>query len=174
MADKFLALINNRQTEVEATTTSAGIANAGDIPALGSDGRLHESMMPVGVAPDVLVAPASENLDAGDFVNVWSDAGVTKVRKADASTASAGKIAHGFVLAGVTAPADATVYFEGHNTQLSGLVAGTTYALSHSSPGDVVALASATATAGHSLQILGVATSTTSMSVEISQPVIRA
>lgn len=174
MADKFLALVNNRPTEVEATVTSAGVANAGDIPALDGSGRLDTSVMPVGIGADTANIVSSENLDAGDFVNIWDDAGTAKVRKADASTASAGKIAHGFILAGVTAPASATVYFEGHNTQLSGLTPGTTYALSHSSPGDVVALASATTTAGHSLQIVGVATSATSMSVELAAPVVRA
>lgn len=175
MADKYLTLdANNRRIEREATTTSSGAANAGDIPALDPNGRLHESMMPVGVGADVMVAPSSENLAAGDYVNLWSDAGTLKVRKADASAASAAKLADGFVKENVTSPANATVYFDGANDQVSGLTAGVIYALSHSVPGGVVALASATTTAGHTLQVVGKATSATSISTEIGDPIIRA
>jgi hypothetical protein len=174
MADKYIGLVNNRRTEVEATVTSAGAANAGDIPALDSGGKLDVSVLPTGIGADVVVLPSSENLVAGDLVNIWDDAGTAKVRKADASTASAGKIAHGFVLENVTSPADATVYFEGSNDEKTGLTPGTTYALSHTVPGGVVALASATSTAGHSLQVVGVAANATTLNVEIEQPIIRA
>ena len=175
MADKYLALdANNRRTEREATTTSAGAGNAGDIVALGADGKLHESVLPLGIGADVQVAPASENLAEGDMVNLWDDAGTLKVRKADASAASASKAADGFVKENVTAPADATVYFEGTNSGLSGLTPGAVYALSHTVPGGVVPLASATTTAGHCLQVVGKATSATSINIEIDTPIIRA
>jgi hypothetical protein len=173
MAQKTLQLVGNLRTEVEAITTSAGSGDAGKIPALDSTGRFDSSMMPVGIGADTGTYESSENLTAGDFVNVYNDAGTTKVRKADASTASAARRANGFVLANVTSPANATVYFEGQNTQLSGLTAGTTYALSHTTPGGVVALASATATAGHILQVLGDAVGTTVISTEIAQPIVR-
>lgn len=173
MADKPLQLVGGRLTEVEAKTTSAGTDDAGRIPALDASGRLDTSMMPVGIGPDTATIEASENLAAGDFVNVFDDAGTTKVRKADASTASAARRAMGFVLANVTAPANATVYFEGQNTQLSGLTAGTTYVLSHTEPGGVVALGSATTTPGHILQVLGDAIGTTVLTTEIEKPVVR-
>ena len=175
MADKILQIhpTLNVPYEVEATVTSSGAGNSGDVVALGSDGKLDVSVLPTGIGADVAVIEASESLAAGDFVNIWDDSGNVKVRKADASAASAGKIAHGFVLSAVTSGADATVYFEGTNTQLTGLTAGSTYALSASTPGTIVPLASATTTAGQSLQILGVAISATAINAEIGKPTIR-
>lgn len=175
MADKILQIhpTLNVPVEVEGTVVSAGAANAGDIPALDSNGKLDLSVMPTGVGPDVSVIEASEALSAGDYVNIWDDTGTAKVRLADASTASAGKIAHGYVLDNVSSGANASVYFEGANDALTGLTPGVTYVLSHSSPGEVIALGSATTTAGHSLQILGVATSATSLNTEIGSPIIR-
>lgn len=173
MAAKPLQLVTNRPTEVEASITSAGAADAGKLVALDASGLISATMMPTGVGADTLSIPASENLVAGDYVNIWNDIGVARVRKGDASAAAAGKRAHGFVLANVTAPANALVYFEGKNTALAGLVAGGTYVLSHSIPGGVLALASGSAAAGHSLQVLGDATGTTTLSTEIEEPVIR-
>ncbi len=170
---KYLALVSNRPTEVEGTATSAGAGDANKIPQLGADGRLDTSLLPTGIGADVAVIEASENLAAGDFVNIHDSTGA-KVRKADASAASAGKIAHGFVLAGVTSGQSATVYFEGRNDALSGLTPGLTYALSHSAPGGVVALASGSTTAGHALQIVGIATAADTINTEFGQPVIRA
>ncbi|HGM6613329.1 hypothetical protein [Stenotrophomonas maltophilia] len=175
MADKTLQLKNNITTEVEGVTASAGAADAGKIAALGPDGRFDDSLLPAGIGADTKIYPASEVLAAGDYVNIWDDAGTAKVRKADASAANAGKRAHGFVRAGVgTIGSDATVYFEGPNSSLSGLAPGATYVLSHTSPGGVVPLASGTATAGHILQIVGVATAVGEINAEIGNPVVRA
>lgn len=172
MADKALQLVNNRPTEVEATVISTGVSQAGDIVALDATGKLDISVLPTGIGPDVAVIEASENLAAGDFVNIHDSTG-PKVRKADASQANAAEIAHGFVLDNVTSGANATVYFEGTVTGLTSLTPGTTYVLSHTTPGGVVALASGTTTAGHSLQVVGIAISTTALNAEIAQPTIR-
>ena len=172
MADKPLQLINNRLTEVEATVVSAGAGNAGDMVALDAGGKLDVSVMPTGIGADVAVIEASENLAAGDFVNIYDSSG-PMCRKADASTASAGKQAHGFVRANVTSGQDATIYFEGSNDQVSGLTPGVTYVLAHAAPGGLVALASGTTTAGHILQVVGVATSATSINVELAKPIVR-
>ena len=173
MAAKPLHLVNNRPTEVEANVASAGAGDAGKLVALDSAGLIDPSMMPAGIGADTISIASSENLTAGDYVNIWNDSGTAKARKADASTASAGKRAHGFVLANVTSPANATVYFEGKNTAVTGLTAGTTYVLSHSTPGGVVALASGTSTAGHILQVVGSANSDTSINTEIAEPIVR-
>lgn len=175
MANKYITILaSGLKGLVEALVVSSGAGDAGKIVATGADGRLDTTVMPVGIGADTQSIVASENLAAGDFVNVWNDGGTAKVRKADASTASAGKRADGFVLAGVTSGDSATVYFEGRNTQLSGLTPGTTYALSHSAPGGVVALASATTTAGHILQVVGRAVSATELSTEVAEPVVMA
>lgn len=174
MADKVLQVHPTLNTpyEVEATEVSTGAAEAGDIVALDSTGKLDISLMPTGIGADVAVIEASESLDAGDLVNIYDNSGPL-VRLADASAANAGEIAHGYVLDSVTSGNNATVYFEGSNNQLSGLTPGTTYALSHTTPGGVIALASATVTPGHSLQIVGVATSATTLNVEFGKPIIR-
>ena len=118
---KFLRLVNNLVTEVLGIQTSAGAANAGDIVALDDSGRIDNSMMPVGIGADTAVIAASEALAAGDLVNLCNSTGA-KVRKADATTS--GKEAHGFVLAAVTSGANATVYFEGTNTQVTAQTPG--------------------------------------------------
>lgn len=175
MADKFLRVhpTLNEQEEHEATAVSTGVGEAGDIVALDASGKLDISLMPAGIGADVAVIEASEALDAGDYVNIYNNGGTANVRKADASAANAAEIAHGFVKDNFASSAMATVYFEGTNDDLSSLVPGTTYALSHTTPGAVIALASATTTAGHSLQIVGVAVSATAINTEIAKPTIR-
>jgi hypothetical protein len=168
----FLALVANKITEVAALLTSAGAGDAGKIPALDSSGRLDDSFMPVGIGADTKAIVTSEALTAGDFVNIYDVAGTATCRKASAADAT--KLAHGFVLDNVSSAANATVYFEGANTGVTGLTAGTTYVLSASTPGAVVALASAPAADGNVLQVLGVATATTEINVEIGQPIVRA
>ena len=174
MADKYLAVdpTTNHRIEIEGTDASAGAGNAGELVALDSNGRIDSSMMPVGIGADTKLIQASENLAAGDFVNIHDVTGSARVRKADASVAAAAEMADGFVLNNVTSGNNATVYFEGANTAVTGLTAGVTYALSHTTPGGVVALSAASTTAGHLLQILGVATSATEINVEISRDVV--
>ena len=168
MADKYIYNNGGVLTEREGLQSSAGAGDAGKIPALDASGRIDNSMMPVGIGADTATIASSENLSAGDFVNVWNDGGTAKVRKADAT--SAGKHAHGFVLAAVTSPANATVYFEGTNTGVSGLTPGDQY-LATTAGG---ATATAPSSAGNVVQKLGVATSATSLNFEPQQPIVLA
>ena len=108
--------------EVSATQTSAGAGNGGDIVALRDDGTLDITLMPAGIGADTSIVASSENLSAGDLVNLWNDTGTIKARKADATTS--GKQADGFVLSAVTSPAPATVYHDGTNAQVTGLTPG--------------------------------------------------
>lgn len=169
---KPLHLVNNVPTEVPAVAVSAGAGDAGKLPELGADGRLHTSVMPPGIGADTKVIQASEALAAGDFVTIHDVGGAARIRKADAADGVVGK-AHGFVLDNVASGANGTVYFEGPNTALTGLTAGVTYALSHTAPGGVVALADASTTAGHIVQELGVATAAGEINVEIGKPTVR-
>ena len=121
MADRYKTLNNGKDTMVEATDTSTGVAEAGDIVALGTDGKLDPSLLPVGVGPDVKIAEADEALSAGDYVNFFDDGGTVKVRLADNSN---GREAHGFVLDAFSAAANATVFFEGPNTAAPAGTAG--------------------------------------------------
>lgn len=164
---------DNHPIEVIPNTTSAGVADANKLVMLDSSGKLDISLLPNGIGADTKIAPASENLSAGDIVNLWNNSGTLKVRKADASGGVAKK-AIGFVSSAVTSGQDATVYLDGTISGLSGLTLGTTYALSHSTPGGVIALASATTTAGHILQEVGYATSATELLFKYTKPIIRA
>ena len=96
----------------EGTEVSTGVAESGDLVALGSNGKLDASVLPVGVGPDVAVLEASEDLTAGEYVNIFDDAGTPKVRLADNSNS---RPAHGWVTAAALTGAQATVYFEGPN-----------------------------------------------------------
>jgi hypothetical protein len=167
MADKPLQVVNGLVTQVEATVSSAGAANAGDIVALDSAGKLDQSVMPTGIGADTLSVVSSENLTAGNFVNIYDDAGTAKVRKADATDAT--KPAVGFVKDNVTAPAAATVYFEGSNTALTGLTAGTRMYLA-TTPG--TATATAPSATGNFMQYLGMATSATSIAFEATDGIV--
>ena len=148
-------------TIINGAITSAGAGSSGKVPVADATGRIDQSYMPVGVVPETGSIVASEALADGDFVNVWNNAGVFNVRKADGSVA--GKEAHGFVLAAVALSGTATVYFEGANTHLTGLTAGPRF-LSVTTPGG--SQAAAPSGSGQVSQILGTAYSATSLTFE--------
>ena len=122
-AKSFLRLVSGKLKAIQAVVVSSGAANDGDIPALDSNGRLDVTTMPIGVGPDTKVLEVSEasGLTAGQYVNIFNDGGTEKVRLADNSN---GRDAHGYVIAAHSDGANATVYFEGANDNLSGLTPG--------------------------------------------------
>lgn len=157
-ANKYLAIISGFVKEVFATITSSGVANANQIVALDSTGHLDPSVLPVGVGLEVISVVASESLSAGAFVNLWNNAGTLNARNADASSSS--KPANGFVLAGFSSSATATVYLLGQtNTSMSSLTIGADYWLS--TVGGVTTTPATTS--GFINQYLGKAFSTTQL-----------
>ncbi len=156
-------------TIVNGTATSAGAGDTGKLVVLDSTGRVDTSMMPVGIGADTASLTASEALAAGDLVNVWNDAGTAKIRKADGSTS--GKEAHGFVLAAVSSAALGTVYFEGTNTQVTGLTAGAQF-LSGTTAG--AATVTAPTGTGKVVQRVGFATSATALNFQSNDPIVLA
>ena len=56
----FLARVAGKTKQIFATTTSAGAADAGKIPALDGAGRFDMSMMPLGIGANTTQATASE------------------------------------------------------------------------------------------------------------------
>lgn len=166
--DKYLYNETGTHAEKAAIQTSAGAADAGKIIAANSSGVLDTTLMPPGVQVESTSAPAFENLVAGDFVNFFSDSGTLKVRKADASGGVA-KQADGFVIAAVTAPAAATVYYGNRNTFRSGMTPGAIQFLS-ATPG--LTTGTSPSTTNHITQKLGKALSATEMLVEIQPPII--
>lgn len=178
---------------VNGKNTSAGAGDAGKLPALNASGvlddtilgatvssvankvvkldgsgRLDVTVMPVGFGTDTASIVASEALLAGDLVNIWNNASVANVRKADAN--AAGKDAHGFVLAGVAALASATVYFEGTNTQCTALVPGQQFlSVTAGKPA-----ATAPTGAGKVVQRVGFAISATALNFSGTDPIVLA
>ena len=76
----FLTLIGNKISEVAGLVASAGAADAGKIPALDANGRIDQSMMPVGIGADTKLIVTSEALTAGDFVNIYDVSGTATCR----------------------------------------------------------------------------------------------
>ena len=159
---RYVNLVAGKLKQIVASVTSTPDA----IVAMDATGRIDPGVLPVGVGAETLTVASSENLAGGDFVNLWNSSGA-KVRKADATTA--GKVAHGFVLAAVTAPANATVYLPSQtNTGLTGLTVGADCYLS-TTPG--LATATPPSGAGNVVQYLGTAHSTSAM-VFVESPTI--
>lgn len=152
---------------LNGTNTSSGAGSAGKTPVLDAAGRLDVTMMPVGVDVEVANITASEALAAGDFVNIWNSTGA-KARKADSN--SAGKEAHGFVLASVASGAAALVYFEGTNTSVVAQTPGVVFMGATAG----TASNSAPTAAGKVVQRLGIAISPTAIQFEPQQPILLA
>lgn len=113
---------------------------------------------------------ASEDLAAGDFVNVWNDAGTAKVRKADGSVDEV--YADGYVAAATTSGNSATVYLDGINDQLSGLTPGTRMFLSDTTPGGLTD--TPPTTSGSVVQYVGKALSATELAFEPGEAILKA
>lgn len=166
-AKKYLALSNGRIAETNATVQSAGAADDGKIVALDPAGKIDQTLLPAGLNSDSVSLPASEALSAGDVVNIWDDVGTARVRKADATAPD--KEAVGFVNAAVSGGAAATVFFEGSISGKSGLTPGARQYLSDSTPGAITP--TPPTTAGHVVQFIGIAINTTSVSLEVGEPI---
>lgn len=162
----YIKLLAGVPSDANALAASAGAADAGKIPKLDGTGKIDSTMMPAGVGAETRVIVASEALAAGDLVNIHSSTGA-KVRKADATTA--GKEAHGFVLASVASAGNATVYPEENVISgLTGLTPGTRMFLSATAG---LNTATAPATTGQVVQDIGVALSATEILFRPRQPI---
>ena len=156
---KYFADVSGKMTEVQPVSASAGAGDSGKIAQLDSTGRWDVSMMPAGIGAEVSVVVTSENLTAGNFCNLYNNAGVATARKADATTIS--KPAHGFTLASITSPASVTMYgISTKNTALTALTVGTDYWLATTAGGVTATSPSAS---GNYVQELGTSESATAM-----------
>jgi hypothetical protein len=159
--NKYMTLSGGKKVLEASVDTSAGAGDAGKIVALDAEGKIDPSMLR---DIDNLVVVASEGLSAGDYINLWDDTGTVKARKADNSN---GRDAHGYVTETVLAAANVTVFFEGANTDLSGLTLGARVYLGVT--GDVIQTPlDPVADAGKIHQFLGIAVSATSVNVDIA------
>ena len=104
---------------VEQDTDIISVGTQGPAGAQGAQGA--QGLIGSNESYSVL---ASEDLAAGDLVNIWVD-GVSKVRKATRDNYS--KPAHGFVLIGYVTGGAAVVYLNGVNTAVTGQTPGVVY-----------------------------------------------
>lgn len=159
---KFLVKVAGRQVQRTANSTSAGVADADKLIKLNAAGKIDPTLLP---DLDFNALEASENLDAGDFVNIFDDGGTIKVRKADSSN---DRRAHGFVSSAYTAGQIATVAREGTNAALSGLTGGARYYLD--TAGGVTT--TPPNTSGSICQYVGTAVSATEINIEIEDETV--
>ncbi|RZO82991.1 MAG: hypothetical protein EVA65_15730 [Oceanococcus sp.] len=169
MAATFLDSVAGRIRQIAAIVTSTGAPDADKLVSTGPDGRIDETVLPVGIGADIAEIEMSENLAASDLVNVWNDGGTAKVRKADAT--AAGKEADGFVLDAGTSGNPAMVYFEGRITGLSGLTPGARYYLDTTAGALTATPPSAS---NNVVQYIGRAISATELAFEADEGVILA
>ena len=171
MAQSFLARVGGRIKQIAAIVTSAGAGDAGKIVALDGSGKLDASLLPSGIGANQVVAPASEALSAGDYINLFSDSGTLKARKADNSN---GRPAHGYVEAAVSSAANATVKrLNTVNSHHTGLAEGNEYWLG-TAGGVITAPLDATdaANVNKVCQYLGIAKSATELVTVEEAPVV--
>lgn len=158
----FLARVSSKTKQLFGLAVSAGAADAGKLVATDSAGKLDMSLMPVGIGANTIIAPASEAIGAGKFVNFHANGGAMSVRLADNSN---GRQADGYVKDAVASAANATVYpLDSTNAALTGLTPGGRYWLG--TAGGVINTpldAADAANAGRICQELGTAKSATEL-----------
>ncbi len=111
---------------------------------------------------------ASEDLLAGDLVNIYDDAGEFKVRKACADDEDT--FCNGYVLINVGSGDIAQVYSDGANTAVLGQVAGSVYL--SLTPG--LGIATPPSGAGNIVQLVGTAGSATKLNFDFQPAVLLA
>ena len=134
---------------------SAFTGNANEIVATDGSGLIDSSLLPPGTGPVTVTATAVGTLAAGDFVELFDNAAVLSVRKADDAL---GIPANGFVLAAIPDTTTGTVYLSGSNTAVSGLTPGDKYFLG---PTGTIDQTPDPATNGSIVQLIGTAVSAT-------------
>jgi hypothetical protein len=153
--------------ELSALTVSTGASDASKIIKTDSTGLIDLSLMPVGIGPDTVDLVCSENLSAGNAVNIYDNAGVATCRLADRTN---NRPANGFVLQNFTSGQTAKVYKDSKVTGLTGLTAGSTYFLGLAG---AITLTPPVAGSGYLNQVLGTASSSTVLDIEIVKPIKR-
>lgn len=161
---RFIDIVSGVLTQLVPISSSAGAGDASKIVQTGAGGKLDLSLMPESLTAQVKILPASEDLAAGDLVNIWLDTATWKVRLASGATS---RPAMGYMVSGAVTDANATIYIEGINNQVSGLTPGLVWL---GTDGAVTQTPPATGSGGIS-QIVGTALSATELEFEANDPV---
>lgn len=124
-AQGFVAIVGGKLKQLLGIQASAGAADAGKIIAANDAGKLDASFLPAGIGANQVVAVTSEALSPGDFINLYGNAGVLTMRKADNSN---GREAWGFVEQAYASGASGTAKrLNVTNSARAGLTAGGEY-----------------------------------------------
>ena len=122
---RYLARVNGKTKQQKGLVNSTGSADSGKLVATDTNGRLSESVMPIGIGATTITAIAGEDISAGKFINLFNDAGTLKCRLADNSN---NRPANGFTTISYVADEQVTIYpLDGINSNLSGLTVGSDY-----------------------------------------------
>lgn len=159
--------VNVNRHMVGSVTTPAALAADTDGVGTFPAGVTLPSATGGGGGGTTVTITAGADLPAGSLVNLYNDAGVGKARLADGSTT--GKQADGFVAATILTGATGNLSQTGQITGLSGLTVGSVW-LSDTTPGGFTS--TAPTTAGHTMQEVGFATSSTSVIYSRGEPVV--
>ncbi|QVQ57099.1 hypothetical protein ELBI_94 [Anabaena phage Elbi] len=163
--NRFLSIVNGIQTLFTAIAASTGAGDASKIIMTDPTGKIDSTLMPSGIGAATKSILASEALVAGDFVNIYNNAGTINVRKADNSN---NRPANGFVLSPFSSASNATVYLQGENTARTGLTPGSVYFLSTAGGASLTA----PTTTGTIIQQLGYSTGATSINFEYNDAIV--
>jgi len=167
-----LEIVGGLVKRIIPNLTSAGAADANKTVQLGADGKLHSSLLPAAalLGNEDYAIVASENLSAGDLINVFDNAGTANVRKADATDGT--KPPMGFVAGAVIAGATGDVRIgNGVITGLAGLTVGGRYYLDTATPGGIAL--TAPSVTGAVVYAVGRATSATEFNyIDDTTPVL--
>jgi len=124
-AQGFLARVAGRTKQLFGIQSSAGAGDAGKLISADAGGKLDPSFLPTGIGANSVAVPSTEALSAGDFVNLFDNAGVLSMRLADNSN---GREAWGYVKTSVSIAATGTAFrLNTVNANLTGLTAGDDY-----------------------------------------------
>lgn len=169
MADKYLKRddASGVTTEVEATDTSAGVADAGEVVALNAAGEIDGTMLPANVGNTFKTVDAAVGLSANELVYIDGSG------EADlASAAVAGNPACGFAATTEIANDPVQILMEGIIGGFAGLTPGARQYLSDTVPGGITATPVTGTAKLH--QFVGKAVSTTEINFEPDDAILLA
>lgn len=165
--NKFLTVIGGAKRLVTAIFQSSGAGDAFKVISTNASGKLDTTFLPAGIGLQTESMITGEDLSAGEFINIYDNAGTRTARKADASN---NRPAHGYVQDAVTSGQTATIYKTGSNPAVSGMTPGQIRYLSATTAG--ASTATAPSASGQILQVLGYADSSTSILFEFDEPTV--